>query len=125
MSARPARRAAAAGNVRECVSWRALPVPSTLLALPDDARVDRGSIACDGVKVQLVAAHFHQHETPILVERGGGCGGGHDAALALTARAGDEIGDALLRVQTFVDVVVARERHVDSMPDQNRLEDHA
>src|SRR5687768_5794656 len=90
---------------------------SSLLAPPDDPRVDRGSAARDGLKEQLGAAHLHQHETSILVERSGSGGGGGDAALALTAGAGDKVGDALLRVQPFVDVIVAREHHVHSMPD--------
>ena len=92
----------------------------------DHARVHGAPVREIVWKEHLVAGDLHQHERLVLIEAGGGHRRRLQVALAqLPARALDEIGDALLRLDPLVDVLVAREHDADAVPHEQRLEQHA
>ena len=73
--------------------------------------------------MQFVDVDFDQHERLILVEGHRGHLRPYQISLAqLAARAGNEVGDAVLRFDALVQMVVAREHDVDAVLDQQRLE---
>src|SRR6185295_9224111 len=85
----------------------------TLLPAADHAGIDHRAGARDRVEEHLVADDLRRHERQVRVEAlGGDTGRRVDVALAqLTARADDEVGDALLRLHALVEMVVAGEHH--------------
>src|SRR6185503_13680672 len=126
--ARRALRAAAGGDAaarRDARRPRGFSLRGPRLAVlaADRAGVDGRPRARDRLEEELVASHFDQHEGVVLVEIGGRQARGvRVAPPQLAARAGDEVGDALLRLDALVDVVVPREDDVDAVLDEQRLE---
>ena len=96
------------------------------LRLPprDHARVDHFPGARDRVEVQLVAVDLRDQER-LLVSNADRreAGAAIDVSLPqLAARSDDEVGDALLRLDPLVDVVVSREDDADAVLEEQRLE---
>ena len=92
----------------------------------DDARVDDLAGSGDGLEVHAGAGDLHQHEALILIEVGGGLlRRAHVAPPQLPPCARDEIDNAALRLQTFVDVIVTLEHDVDAMLDEDRFQEDA
>ena len=91
------------------------------LAAIDDAAVQR-----DGLKREPVAGDLDEHEGPVFGE---GCGRHrrwrHAAPPQLPAGSFDEVGDALLRLDALVEVLVPGEDDVHAVADQQRLDHRA
>ena len=90
----------------------------------DDARVHHLTGARDRVEVQLVAADLGDEEGAIgiVARRRNRRPLGEVAPPQLSARADDEMHDAVLRLRALVDVIVAGEDDADAVLDEDRLE---
>src|SRR4029079_4071365 len=105
---------------------RAFRPAGPLLGLPafDDPGVDHLPGLRDRVEVELIAGDLGDEKR---LFHGVGVGGEPRAAIdvalpQLTARSDYEVGDALLRHDALVDVVVAGEHHADAVLQEERLE---
>ena len=73
--------------------------------------------------MKVISAHLDEHERLFLIESDGCRLGPPQVTLAeLPAGTCDEIVDALLRLQPFVNVIVTREHHLHPVLDEQRLE---
>src|SRR5687768_3648287 len=100
-------------------SWGRLGLADAL----DAASVERHSLVADRLKEELVADDLHEHERIFAIVAVEGQLRFPQVALPqLSRRANDEVGDAFLRLDALVEVLVSGDHDVDAMFDEHRLE---